>query len=659
MKKSISIILSFLILFALNLNAQKKDYPTTRFIRPLAFTQQPYGIDNVQGVVSVGAFDNYTISTTPGFMETDVAVSRSNPLNFVATDNRITGYFGTPYVYYTTNGGVSWNSATVTASSGDPAFACDAAGNFYLCYLGGGAGIRFQKSTNGGQSWGTAVSITTTSSVDKEWIACDQTTGTYQNNVYMAHFYTATGSQRVDFYRSTNNGTAWLGPNTIAPTVTTNPGPNIVVDWTGKVYVFITTYSGAVYRISTDGGATFGSTITAAGYTEPGVYNSTTGRYLVKGNIRTNGHPQAATDLSNGPYKGYVYISYAANPPGPDNANVYCARTTNGGASFEYPVQVNDDGTTTDQWMSDVSVDDAGRVWVYWYDSRNDPSSNLLTEFYGAVSTNGGATFSQNFKISNQNFNPYSIYENQGDHYYIGDYTGMSGRTMTFPVYSGQNNSRNDYCAYLPDYGISFSKASDNLTVSNTSVNYVRIPMMGNYSGTVTYSASVSPTPGTGTITFAWSPSNVKVLTGTPDSLKLSATTSSNCSYGTYTVTVTGVETGGPRTHTRTYTLVVGSTPSGINNNNQTAYQYNLYQNYPNPFNPSTNIEFFLPKQSLVNLKVYDIIGKEITTLVNNVVKKEGLHQVYFDGSNLSSGVYYYKITAGEFTDIKKMTLIK
>jgi hypothetical protein len=659
MKKLISLVFCFLILTALNLNAQKKDFPTTRLIRPLTYTQQPYGIDNVQSVISVGAFDNYTISTTAGFMETDVAVNRSNPLNFVATDNRVTGFFGTPYIYYTNNGGVSWNAVTVPSNSGDPVFACDAAGNFYFCFLGGGAGIRCQKSTNGGQSWGTAVAITTSSSVDKEWIACDQTTGTYQNNVYMAHFYTATGSQRVDFYRSTNNGTAWLGPNTIAPTVSTNPGPNIVVDWTGKVYVFITIYGGAVYRVSTDGGATFGSTLSAASYIEPGVYNSTTGRYLVKNNIRTNGHPQAATDLSNGPYKGYVYISYAANPPGPDNANVYVARTTNGGASFEFPLLVNDDGTTTDQWMSDVSVDDAGRVWVYWYDSRNDPASNLMTEFYGAVSTDGGATFSPNFKISNQNFNPYSIFENQGDHYYIGDYTGISGRTMTFPVYSGQNNSRNDYCAYLPDYGVSFRKASDNMTVSNTSVNYVRIPMMGNYSGTVTYSAVVTPTPGTGSITMTWSPSNVKVLTGTPDSLKLSATTSSNCSYGTYTVTVTGVETGGPRTHTRTYTLIVGSTPSGINNNTQTAYQYNLYQNYPNPFNPSTSIEFFLPKQSLVNLKVYDIVGKEIATLVDNDMRKAGLHQVGFNGSNLSSGIYYYKITAGEFTDIKKMMLIK
>ncbi|MFA5404296.1 MAG: sialidase family protein, partial [Ignavibacteria bacterium] len=392
MKKTFSLLSSLIILFTLNVNAQIKDFPTTRFILPYAYTPQPYGLDNVDGVVSVGAFDNYTISTSAGFMETDVIVNRSNPLNFVVTDNRV--ITGANYVYYTTNGGISWSYSSVPTSYGDPVFAGDAVGNLYLSYLVS-TGVRIQKSTNGGQSWNSAVQMATNTSADKEWIACDQTNGTYKNNVYMSYFNAATSNQRVDFHRSTNNGATWSAANILAATVSTNPGPNIVVDWTGKVYVFITTSSGAVCRVSTDGGVTFGSTISAAGYIEPGTINATTGRYCVKNNIRTNGHPQAATDLSNGPYKGYTYISYADYPPGPDIASVYCARTTNGGVSFDYSVLVNDDATYNDQWMPDVSVDDDGRVWVYWYDSRND-ASNILTEIYGAVSTDGGATFSPN-----------------------------------------------------------------------------------------------------------------------------------------------------------------------------------------------------------------------------------------------------------------------
>jgi len=83
-----------------------------------------------------------------------------------------------------------------------------------------------------------------------------------------------------------------------------------------------------------------------------------------------------------------------------------------------------------------------------------------------------------------------------------------------------------------------------------------------------------------------------------------------------------------------------------------------LSQNYPNPFNPSTVINFSIPEQSRVNLTVYDILGNEITTLVNEVLER-GNHQVSFDANNLSSGMYIYKISAGEYHDMKKMMLVK
>lgn len=85
---------------------------------------------------------------------------------------------------------------------------------------------------------------------------------------------------------------------------------------------------------------------------------------------------------------------------------------------------------------------------------------------------------------------------------------------------------------------------------------------------------------------------------------------------------------------------------------------YSLAQNYPNPFNPSTSISFALPVTGNVELKVYDLLGKEVATLVNGSLTA-GTHSVPFDASSLSSGVYIYKITAGEFTDSKKMVLIK
>jgi hypothetical protein len=83
-----------------------------------------------------------------------------------------------------------------------------------------------------------------------------------------------------------------------------------------------------------------------------------------------------------------------------------------------------------------------------------------------------------------------------------------------------------------------------------------------------------------------------------------------------------------------------------------------LHQNYPNPFNPSTKIEFTIPKSSLVNLTVYNVLGEEIETLVNET-KASGNYEVNFNSVNLPSGIYFYKLQAGSFAQTKKMILMK
>jgi len=85
---------------------------------------------------------------------------------------------------------------------------------------------------------------------------------------------------------------------------------------------------------------------------------------------------------------------------------------------------------------------------------------------------------------------------------------------------------------------------------------------------------------------------------------------------------------------------------------------YALRQNYPNPFNPTTTIEFDLPKQSDVKLVVYDIMGHKITELVSGKLNA-GYHKFNFNAANLSTGIYFYKIQAGDFVSIKKMMLLK
>ncbi len=91
----------------------------------------------------------------------------------------------------------------------------------------------------------------------------------------------------------------------------------------------------------------------------------------------------------------------------------------------------------------------------------------------------------------------------------------------------------------------------------------------------------------------------------------------------------------------------------------QVAEKFELQQNYPNPFNPSTTIPFVLDKNALVTLKVYNMLGQEVATLVNNQMTSAGMHTVKFDATDLSTGMYIYRIKAGNQMQTKRMMLVK
>jgi hypothetical protein len=90
----------------------------------------------------------------------------------------------------------------------------------------------------------------------------------------------------------------------------------------------------------------------------------------------------------------------------------------------------------------------------------------------------------------------------------------------------------------------------------------------------------------------------------------------------------------------------------------QKVVEYNLAQNYPNPFNPNTNISFILPESGNVKLTIFNLLGQEIKILVNGF-KESGLHNISFDAKNLNSGIYLYKLEANNFTQTRKMILVK
>jgi len=136
-----------------------------------------------------------------------------------------------------------------------------------------------------------------------------------------------------------------------------------------------------------------------------------------------------------------------------------------------------------------------------------------------------------------------------------------------------------------------------------------------------------------------------------------------NIPVGNYTLSAN-------RVSNKTNEISVNLTENGLSNvnfimeklspikNNISPVTYKLSQNFPNPFNPSTTIRYTIPVSGLVTINVYNSVGQEVASLVNEV-QNAGTYEMSFGASALSSGVYYYKLTSGTFTATKKMTLIK
>lgn len=104
--------------------------------------------------------------------------------------------------------------------------------------------------------------------------------------------------------------------------------------------------------------------------------------------------------------------------------------------------------------------------------------------------------------------------------------------------------------------------------------------------------------------------------------------------------------------------IITVENPVSVPSSNPVVIEFRLNQNYPNPFNPSTIIKYQIPEQSLVTLKVYSLLGNEISTLVNEK-KPAGEYEIEFKSETLTSGVYFYTLTTGNFTETRKMILLR
>jgi hypothetical protein len=622
-------------------------------------------------VTTPDGYDNFNMGLDNA--ESSIAVHPSIPTWFA------NGWNGNPLgiagTHHTEDGGDPWaiNNPTLPSTYGDPWMAYDSLGNLFYINLNGSGptGTWVVKSTNNGLTWGTAVSACTGN--DRENIAADQTGGPYANYIYCGE----TTSGGASFYRSTDHGASFQSMVTLTPHSLPGfmccVGPNGGTQG-GSVYAVTYAYStlsSQYYTIhrSTNGGTSFTqmSQITGIGFA--GI-DGGSGRGSINGQ-RTRAYPMIAADNSYGPYRGRVYVCWANNPNNGQSglhSDILLKYSTDFGATWSATVTVNDDPntTTSDQWFPAIWCDknDNGKLYCKWYSTEDNPAT-FSTYVMGSYSTNGGATWTSRQKISNQPF----PYPNVGPcsgcvTNYRGDYDGIvsNGKTSMSAWFDGRSATWASYSGYFPDFAMKVNPAVLGIgSVSDSGFSFVSVPGVKLYTDKVKFTATVSPTPGAGTLTMSFINKTTAALqdslTAYPDSVRFRVKSSGSVTPGAYTVTITGKGSNGTPIHKRTIALTVN--PLGItSNNNQIPKDFSLMQNYPNPFNPTTSIRFDLPKASLVKLVVYDIAGKVVETIADGIYNA-GIYSVSYDASKLSSGIYFYKLETESFTSVKKMMLIK
>ncbi|HEY3249567.1 MAG TPA: T9SS type A sorting domain-containing protein [Ignavibacteria bacterium] len=534
--------------------------------------------------LSQSPYTNIQISNQ--FSPNEVSIS-INPKNI----NQLVGGANLESYYYSTNGGTNWTRGTMTNSSwgvwGDPCIIADTNNNFYYFHLSNTPGqwidrIVCQKSTNGGMTWSNPGSYTYVNwprQQDKEWAIVDWSRGSRGNWIYCTWTQfddygstLTTDSSNIFFARSTDAGITWtgvtrinkLGGNCIDEDYTVE-GAVPAVGPAGQVYVAWAGPQGVnsfkiFFDKSTDGGNTWlANDIIAAN--NPGGWDLGSGSPSglgVYGIYRANGMPITCCDLSNGPYRGYIYINYL-DSAGNHDRDVKIVKSTDGGNTWSAPIRVNNDPPGKEQFFTWMTIDMAtGYLYVVFYDRRNYADNQ--TDVFMAVSTNGGTTWT-NERISASVFTP--VYSQ-----FFGDYiciTAHNGRVR--PIWMRRDSG-------------------GGLSVWTALIDF----------------------------------------------------------------------------------------PVGIQQtSNEIPESFQLYQNYPNPFNPSTRIKFDIPlsrgmsegRGVYVDLKIYNLLGKEVAAIVNDELAP-GTYEYEWDASNLSSGVYFYKLVVSEanlsaisFTDTKKLVLSK
>ncbi|HLG31871.1 MAG TPA: T9SS type A sorting domain-containing protein [Ignavibacteriaceae bacterium] len=545
--KKLKIIFSILILFQLSVSAQELDK-----------------IYNLKFGSNFRIFPS-TISQTEVFivphpLNENIMFSSANTWNQ-------SDFFISEGVYVTTDGGLNWfgsdtcKGEPIYFHGGDPGIVIDKNGRFILTRLSGitGGGLFSHYSDDLGQSWSFQKGVAVGELLERATVDSDVNSA---NN-----FYGRTYAVWVKFSQpypvvisfSDDGAENWSLPSQINNPSERGAGGEIKISPNGTVYVcwaavinispFTETFIG--FGTSTDGGTTWIIQENAFDI------NGINGQLTNKGNIRVNGLPRMAIDMSGGSRHGWIYIVTTQKnlAPAGNDPDVILNKSTDGGISWSSGIRVNHDPLNNGavQYFPAIHVDNYGGVNVIFYDDRNTTQDS--TGVFLARSDDGGNTWRE-FEISDHNFKP------------------------------------------VPLAGLSQGYQGDNIDL--TSANEKLWPV--------------------------WMDN----------------------STGRYQIWTVPIE----------ISSVSADEPSV-----QAPVEFELKQNYPNPFNPSTNISFTINEPGFVTLKIYDLLGNEITTLVNEQLET-GEYNIEFNAETsskrfLNSGIYFYTISHNGKNETKQMVLLK
>ena len=573
--------------------------------------------------------------------EPSIAVDPTN-LNRMAIGwrqfNTISSSFRQAGFGYSIDGGMNWTFPGVIESGvfrSDPVLESDAQGNFYYNSLTNTPDYicKVFRSSTGGADWDAGVFA---QGGDKQWMTIDNTGGEGNGHIYSQWTSYYSVCDPNFFTRSTDGGDSYEDCVSIPNEPywgTLAVGPN------GELYMGGST--GFDFQVS--------RSLNAEDYSTPVSWDLVTSVSL-DGIVAYGGGPNPggllgqtliAVDTSGESTNGNIYLLCSVERnSNSDLADVMFSRSTDGGVTFSSPIKINDDASTNNyQWFGTMSVAPNGRIDVIWLDTRDNPGTYLSALYY-SNSTDGGLTWSVNERLS-EFFDPHLGWPQQNK---MGDYFDMiSDNQGAFLSWAATfNNEQDVYFSRIKDttnvVPVELVSFSSSISGNKVSLNWITATELNNHGFEIERSLDES----------IWRIIGFDAGKGTTTENQYYsfADDISDLLQNKVYYRLKQIDFNGNYRYSDVIEVVRIPT------------EYNLAQNYPNPFNPSTIIKYSLSNQELVTLKIFDVLGKEVAILVSEL-KPAGDYEVTFNADQLVSGVYYYKLTAGDFVSTKKMILIK